>query len=214
MRERLGSRLRGIYAIADDDPRWPNSVRAQLEGALAGGACAVQLRLKHTRDRDALELARFAATRCRAAGALSIMNDRFDLADLGGMDGVHVGQDDVAPEEIPAEVRERLLVGWSTHGPEQIRDSRGRPIDYVAFGPVFGTQSKDSPYTARGREALAEAVRGAAHPLVAIGGIGLEQVALVARVGAAAAAVISAIAASPDPAAATRSLVEHFGASA
>jgi thiamine-phosphate pyrophosphorylase len=203
-------RLRGIYAIADDDPRWPNPVRAQVEGALAGGACAVQLRLKHTPDRAALELARFTAARCREAGALAIMNDRFDLADLGGMHGVHLGQEDVAPEEIPAEIRARLVVGWSTHTPEQIRDSRGRPIDYVAFGPVFGTQSKDSPFAARGATALAEAVRGAAHPLVAIGGIGLEQLAEVARAGAAAAAVISAIAATADPAAATRALAERF----
>jgi len=203
-------RLRGVYAIADDDPRWPHAVRAQVEAALNGGACAVQLRLKHTSDRDALELARYTAQRCRAAGALSIMNDRFDLADLGDMHGVHLGQEDVAPEEIPAAIRARLVVGWSTHTREQIHDSRQRPIDYVAFGPVFGTQSKHSEFSARGAEALAEAVREAAHPLVAIGGIGIEQISAVAQAGAAAAAVISAIAAAPDPVAATRELARRF----
>ena len=202
--------MHGIYAIADDDPRWPHGVRAQVEAALAGGACAVQLRLKQTRDVDALELARWTAGLCRSAGALSILNDRFDLADLAGLDGVHLGQDDVAPEELPAELRARLIVGFSTHTLEQVRESRTRPIDYVAFGPVFGTQSKDSPFSARGVAALAEAVAQAAHPLVAIGGIGLEEVAAVAGAGAAAAAVISAIAAATDPAAAARYLRERF----
>jgi thiamine-phosphate pyrophosphorylase len=206
--------LRGIYAIADDDPRWPHPVRAQIEGALAGGACAVQLRLKHTRDADALELARWTAARCRAAGALSFVNDRFDLADLAGCDGVHLGQDDIAPQELPGDVRARLVVGFSTHTLEQVRASRALPIDYVAFGPVFGTQSKDSPFAARGIGALGEAVTGAAHPLVAIGGIGPEELGPVARAGATAAAVISAIAAAPDPEAATRELCERFSARA
>jgi thiamine-phosphate pyrophosphorylase len=203
-------RLRGIYAIADDDPRWPHGVRAQVEGALAGGACAVQLRLKHTRDLDALELARWTAALCRAAGVLSIMNDRFDLADLAGMDGVHLGQEDVAPQELPVEVRARLLVGLSTHTLEQLRESRTLPIDYVAFGPVFGTHSKDSVFEPRGLEMLARAVAAAAHPLVAIGGIGADQVEAVAGAGARAAAVISAIAAATDPATAARCLCERF----
>ena len=84
-------------------------------------------------------------------------------------------------------------------------------MDYVAFGPVFGTQSKLSPYDARGLEYLAEAVRRVAPlPLVAIGGIGAGNLAEVARAGAAGAAVISAVAASPDPVRATRELVEAW----
>lgn len=203
-------KLGGIYAIADDDPRWPHGVRAQVEGALAGGVCALQLRLKHTRDAEALELARWTAARCREAGALSFVNDRFDLADLAGCDGVHLGQDDAAPEELPAALRARLIVGFSTHTLEQVRESRARPIDYVAFGPVFGTGSKHSPFSARGAPVLAEAVKAAAHPLVAIGGIGLAEVSAVARAGAAAAAVISAIAAAAEPASAARGLRERF----
>jgi thiamine-phosphate pyrophosphorylase len=80
----------------------------------------------------------------------------------------------------------------------------------VAFGPVFGTRSKDSVFAARGVGALREAVALAAHPLVAIGGIGADEVAAVAGAGAAAAAVISAIAGAADPAAAARLLRERF----
>jgi thiamine-phosphate pyrophosphorylase len=196
--------------LADDDParRW--DARAVVEGALAGGARALQLRLKRTADRDALELARWAVQRCRAAGALLLVNDRFDLADLAGADGVHLGQDDVAPEEIPAEIRERLLIGLSTHTLEQVRASRERPIDYIGFGPVFGTASKASPYGARGLELLVRAVELARHPVVAIGGIAADNIAAVAHAGAAAAAVISAVADAADPAEATRYLQRYF----
>jgi thiamine-phosphate pyrophosphorylase len=211
---RLGlERLHGVYVLCDDDPRWKHGVRAQLEGALAGGASVVQLRLKHTADGAALELARWALARTRSAGALLFVNDRFDLAALAGADGVHLGQDDLAPELVPEDVRRRLWIGLSTHTREQVEASRARPIDYVAFGPVFGTASKDSEFMPRGLPALREAVSLAAHPLVAIGGIGAENAAAVRAAGAAAAALISAVADAPDPAAATRYLQERFSES-
>jgi thiamine-phosphate pyrophosphorylase len=200
----------GVHPLADDAPGWRWDARAVVEGALAGGAQALQLRLKHTPDREALELARWTAQRCRAAGALLLVNDRFDLADLSGADGVHLGQDDVAPEEIPAPLRARLVVGLSTHTIEQVRASGERPVDYIGFGPVFGTGSKSSPYPARGLALLAEAVALSRHPVVAIGGIGAANIAEVARAGAAAAAVLSAVANAPDPAAATRYLAQRF----
>jgi thiamine-phosphate pyrophosphorylase len=206
-------RLRGVYVLADDDPRWRHGVRAQLEGALAGGATVVQLRLKHTPDGEALALLRWAAARTRAAGALLFANDRFDLALLGGADGVHLGQDDLAPEEIPADARTRLLVGLSTHTLEQARASRARPIDYAAFGPIFATGSKQSEYAPRGCELLRQAAELAGRPLVAIGGIAAENLASVRAAGAAAAAVISAVADAPDPAAATRYLQARFAES-
>ncbi len=206
--------LSGIYAIADDDPRWASGPREVVTGALAGGASAVQVRHKHLCDRDALALAEWAAAACRRAGALCFANDRFDLADLARADGVHLGDEDLPPERIPPDVRSRLLVGLSTHTLEQVRASRERPVDYVAFGPVFGTTSKDSKWPARGLDALREAVRLAGRPLVAIGGIGLENVADVAAAGAAAAAVISAVAGASDPAEAVRRLAERFRAGA
>jgi thiamine-phosphate pyrophosphorylase len=203
-------RLRGVYVLADDDPRWRHGVRAQLEGALAGGATVVQLRLKHTPDGAALELMRWAVARSREAGALLFANDRFDLALLGGADGVHLGQDDLAPEELPADARARLLVGLSTHTLEQARASRARPIDYAAFGPVFATGSKTSAYEPRGVELLRQAVGLAGRPLVAIGGISAANLPEVRAAGAAAAAVISAVANAPDPAEATRYLQARF----
>ena len=202
--------IAGVYPIADDDPRWRHGPRQVVEAALAGGARVLQLRLKHTDDGPALELARWARGRARSAGALLVVNDRFDLADLAGAGAVHVGEDDLPPERIPDDVRARLHVGLSTHTLEQVRASRERPVDYIGFGPVFGTRSKDAGYGERGLAMLREAVALAGRPVVAIGGIDLGNVALVARAGATAAAVISAIADADDPEAATRRLAARF----
>ncbi len=210
MKDAALKRLRGIYPLADDDPRWRHGPRSVIEAALAGGATALQLRLKHTRDGDALALVRWAVERARRAGALLIVNDRFDLADLGAADGVHLGQDDLAPERIPAALRERLLVGLSTHSLDQVHQSRQRPIDYIGFGPVFGTASKQSEWKPRGPGMLAEAVKRAGCPVVAIGGINAGNAAEVSRAGATAAAVISVIADASDPIAATRALAERL----
>jgi thiamine-phosphate pyrophosphorylase len=204
----LISRLAGLYVLADDDPRWRIDPVEQARAALAGGARAVQLRAKHATDRRALawgEAIRELATR---AGALFFVNDRFDLALACRADGVHLGQHDLPPARIPRAARARLLVGRSTHDAGQLRAARGEPVDYLAFGPIFGTTSKASPYTARGLAALAEAVAIAApRPLVAIGGIDAARAADVARAGAAAVCVLSAVAGAPDPEAAARALV-------
>ncbi len=206
------ARLRGVYPLADDDPRWKHRPPELVAAALAGGATVVQLRLKHTGDREALALARWAVERTRSAGALLVVNDRFDLADLADADGVHLGADDLPPERIPSRIRQRLLVGLSTHTLEQVDASRDRPVDHIAFGPVFDTSSKDSAHDARGLDLLREAVRRAGRPVVAIGGITPERIEAVSRAGACAAAVISAIALADDPTAATRVLGERFAA--
>ena len=168
----------------------------------------VQLRAKRAIDRDALAWCKAIRKVTRESGALFIVNDRFDLALAAGADGVHLGQGDLPPDRIPPKAREALLIGRSTHDPEQARLACAEPIDYLAFGPVFGTTSKQSEYDARGLTALGEiAALAGPLPLVAIGGIDLGRVAEVIRAGATAAAVISAVAAADDPVAATRALV-------
>jgi len=207
-RQRARERLAGLHVLADDDSRWNRDPVAQARAACAGGAAVVQLRAKHTIDREALAWCEAIRIVTRESGALFIVNDRFDLALAAGADGVHLGQDDLPPGRIPAEAREVLLIGRSTHDAEQARHACTEPIDYLAFGPVFGTTSKRSAYDARGLAALGEiAARAVTLPLVAIGGVDLGRVAEVIRAGAAAAAVISAVAAADDPVAATRALV-------
>jgi len=207
----VSARVAGLHVLADDDPRWPRDPVAQARAACAGGAAVVQLRAKHATDRVALDQARAIRALTRAAGVLFFVNDRFDLALLAEADGVHLGQHDLPPARLPAEARARLLVGRSSHTPEQARAATQEGVAYLAFGPLFGTTSKDSAYDARGLEQLAEVVRIMAPlPVVAIGGIDAARAGDAIRAGAAGVAVISAVAGADDPEAATRALCQRI----
>jgi thiamine-phosphate pyrophosphorylase len=194
--------------LADDDRRWKCDPVEQARAAGAGGATAIQLRAKHATDREALAWSAEIRALSHACGALFFVNDRFDLALAADADGVHLGQEDLPPERVPPEVRQRLLIGRSTHTLEQARAAREEPVDYVAFGPVFGTRSKPSPYAARGLALLTDVVRLVApRPVIAIGGIDASNAREITRAGAAGAAVISAVAAADDPEQAAHDLV-------
>ena len=208
--ERRGD-LGGLHVLVDDAARWGCDPVAQARAACAGGAGVVQLRAKQASDRQALAWAAPIRALTRHHGVVFVVNDRFDLALAAGADGVHLGQDDLPPGDLPAEARRRLIVGRSTHDAEQLAAAAGESVDYVAFGPVFGTRSKETPWSERGLEALAEAVRLVAPlPLVAIGGIDRDRAPAVADAGAAGIAVISAVAGAADPEAATRELTAAF----
>ena len=201
-------RFGGLHVLADDDPRWQRDPVEQARAACAGGAAVVQLRTKSATDRQALEWAHAIRALTHEAGAAFVVNDRFDLALLAEADAVHLGQEDVPPARLPEDVRKRLAIGRSTHTLEQVRAAANEPVTYLAFGPVFGTGSKASPYAARGLDALAEACRAAApRPLVAIGGIDVDGARCVGAAGARGAAVISAVAGADDPLEATHALV-------
>lgn len=201
-------RLHGLHVLADDDPRWKHDPVVQARAACRGGARVVQLRAKHATDNETLRWAEAIRVATREAGVLFVLNDRFDLALAAEADGVHLGQQDLPPARLPREARERLLVGRSTHSETELLAAREEPVDYVAFGPVFGTTSKASEHPARGLDALRRAAALAApRPLVAIGGLHAGNAALALGAGAHAVAVISAVADAPDPEAATRALV-------
>ena len=205
----------GLHVLVDDEPRWGRGPVEQARAACAAGVPVVQLRAKHATDRQVLDWARAIRALTRDAGTRFVVNDRFDLALAAEADAVHLGQGDLPPDALPRDVRARLAVGRSTHDRAQLEAAAAEDVDYVAFGPVFGTTSKASEYTARGLEALAEAARRVApRPLVAIGGIRLEHTAALAAAGAAGFAVISEVAATPDPEAAARALMLSFAGGA
>lgn len=176
--------LRGLYAILDVD-----AVRARggaplvvAAGLLAARPPILQLRAKRAAPRATLELLRALRAPCTEAGCWLFANDRPDLAELAGADGVHVGQGDLP---IP-EVRRHfpgLRVGLSTHDEAQLGAGLALRPDYVALGPVFPTASKVAAEPVVGLSRLvaaAEAARAAAVPLVAIGGIDEQRLAEVA----------------------------------
>ena len=198
---------RGLYVLVDDAPGWRLDPVAQAEAALEGGARAIQLRAKGAGDARILGWAEEIARLAGRVGALFVVNDRFDLALAAGAGGVHLGQEDVPPGRIPAALRARLVVGRSSHSLAQVRAAREEAVDYIAFGPVYGTRSKAEAEEPRGLALLGQAVRAAASlPVVAIGGLGAGRCAAALRAGACAVAVISAVAGAADPVGATKAL--------
>lgn len=180
--------------------------------ALAGGADMVQLRDKAGDLRELLPQARAIQALCRSRAAIFIVNDRLDLALAAGADGVHLGQ-----EDLPAEAARRLLppgriLGVSTHTREQAEAARLAGADYIGFGPMFPTGTKDTGYPPRGLEGLRVIRAAVPLPILAIGGITLDTVEGVITAGATAPAVISAIVAAPDIAGAAAAFRERVAA--
>lgn len=163
---------------------------------IAGGATLVQYRNKQGSAREMLSHAR-ELRRIAGEGVTLIMNDRADLCLAAGFDGVHVGQEDLSPEAVRVVVGGKRLVGVSTHNVEQVREADGWPVDYVAIGPVFQTGSKANPDPVIGLEGVRKARALTRKPLVAIGGITLDDARSVVDAGADSVAVISCLLAAP-----------------
>ncbi len=177
--------VRGLYPIIDLDALAARGLEplAFARAVLAARPALVQLRAKHASPRDALALLVALAPLCREAGVRLFANDRPDLALAAGCDGVHVGQDDLACDAV-RRIAPSLAVGVSTHDPAQLAAALAARPDYVAFGPVFATGSKQGADAVVGRDALARAAgaaRAAGVPLCAIGGFDEERIAAVAR---------------------------------
>ena len=173
---------------------------------LAGGATFIQIRAKHLASGPLIELGDAAVRAAEPFSAAVIVNDRADIARLCGAAGVHVGQDDVPPAVVRELVGPDAIVGYSTHSETQVDAAAAMPITYVAVGPVFGTQTKETGYSAVGLDLVTAAARlSAGRPIVAIGGITLDTAPAVLDAGATTVAVISDLLVGNDPEARTRS---------
>ena len=184
------------------------------EAYLSGGATFLQLRAKHMASGEFLDRAAAIAELTHTAGATLIVNDRADIARLAGADGVHVGQDDLAPAAVRSIVGPARLVGVSTHNPAQLDAACRDGADYVAIGPVHSTPTKDTGHAAIGIDGVREAARAArvAHlPLVAIGGITLERADAVVDAGASSVAVIRDLLATGNPEGRVREYLRALG---
>lgn len=175
------------------------SIPEQVERFIAGGATLIQIREKHASSREFYEAAAAAIAHPRPPGVRIIINDRVDIAMLLNADGVHLGQDDLSPMHARRLLGSGSIIGYSTHTVSQAAEALDLPIDYLAFGPIFPTATKNDPDPAVGLDLLAEVKRLAGGlPLVAIGGIDEANVRMVLDSGADSAAMISSILSDPD----------------
>ncbi|MDQ2872194.1 MAG: thiamine phosphate synthase [Candidatus Eremiobacteraeota bacterium] len=209
-RSYLAQRLHGIYAIVNEGRSDPVEL---TRAVLAGGAGIVQYRAKSGIVPQHAQAIRELTA---AAGALFVLNDVWKAADAYDADGVHLGPDDARVDELAA-IRAALpdrLIGVSCGTIDEARDANRFDLDYIGVGSVYATQSKHDAGEPIGLDGLRAIAAQSVVPVAAIGGISRSNVGEVALTGAAMAAVISAIAASADPKAATAELLELWKARA
>ena len=188
-----------VYPIVDAALVAPDRVGAVVAALAAAGARVLQLRAKAVPDGVFERMAADAVSAAHAAGALLVVNDRPDVARVAAADGVHVGQDDLAPADVRRLLPAAAMVGVSTHDRAQLEAAAASGADYVAVGPVFPTASKDRPDPVVGLDLVRAARAMTRLPLVAIGGITADNAAGVIAAGADGVAVIAALLRAPDP---------------
>ena len=184
-----------------------------VDAALSGGVTLVQLREKTMSDAEMTELARDLKTRLAPRGVPLIVNDRLAVALAADAEGLHLGQDDLAPAEARRALGSGRILGVSAGNETEAEIADPALVDYVGVGPAYATGSKPDAGAAIGPAGLRRLRAGLSLPMVAIGGIGEAQVAEVMATGVDGVAVVSAICGAPDPAAAARALSRRIAES-
>ncbi len=207
----MDSRLPRLYAIIDSAQTKSLEPVEVADALLSAGVRLIQYRGKTDSSRRLFDVCNAMAERVHQAGGTFIVNDRADLARITGADGVHVGQDDLPVEEARRILHAGQRVGVSTHTRAQFEEAGATSADYIAFGPIFSTGSKESPDPVVGLERLREMHGLARKPLVAIGGITLDNAASVIEAGADSVAVIHDLLAADDIGAQARKFLKALG---
>lgn len=208
LRQDRAKRIRGLYVIIDSEALKGRAYADVTRQAIRGGATVIQLRDK-THDRGRLlPIASEMKQVCAETGAFFFINDYLDLALAAKADGLHVGQTDLPVATVRKLVPLDMLVGCSVYKPEQAVKAQADGADYVAVGAIFPTPSKESVVV--GLDALRKVKQAVSVPVVAIGGITLENAAEVKAAGADSLCVISAVLGAPSPENAARMLLKKF----
>jgi thiamine-phosphate pyrophosphorylase len=195
-----------LYLVTDTPERYPCGLLASVEAAVTGGASIVQYRATTGTRRQLYDTARTLHNLLRPRGVPLIINDQVDLALAIDADGVHVGQNDLPVEVVRQMIGSKKLLGLSITAAAQLDAIPAKTVDYLGVGPVFPTISKDDAAPALGLEQLARLTARTTLPVVAIGGISLENASAVFATGVAGLAVVSAFSLAADPSEVARSL--------
>lgn len=196
----------GLYCITGEEFSRGRSTLQVVRELIAAGVKIIQYREKGKKPlykyQECLQIRQWT----QEAGVLFIVNDDLDIARLVGADGVHVGQEDLPLEKVRELVGPEMIVGLSTHCPEQAREALAKGADYIGVGPIFATATKKDALEPVGLEYLDYVVQEIPLPFVAIGGIKGENIQEVKRRGARCVALISEILGAPDIGAKVREL--------
>ena len=204
-------KLPRVYPILDTESleRYGIAMETAAVAFLEGGAGILQIRHKAHWTRDFFATASTVARLCRENGTPLIVDDRADFAMLLDA-GLHVGQDDLAPRDARKLIGAEATLGYSSHNMAQLAAAGGEPVDYVAIGPIFATASKRNPDPVVGVGEIRRCRSLIEKPLVAIGGITLENARDVWDAGADSVAIIGALLPHPATARALRERMEAW----
>ncbi|MFA6333807.1 MAG: thiamine phosphate synthase [Methanoregula sp.] len=201
-----------LYVVTDETLAGGRTYAEIARLACAGGADAIQLRDKCCGMRELCHIGRQIREITRETGTLFIVNDRLDVALACGADGVHLGQGDLRVDVARQLSPRSFIIGISAGTVEEAVAAENAGADYVALSPVFVTVSKDDAGPGHGLFVLREMKKAVSLPVIAIGGIGRDNVRAVIGAGADGVAVISAVVGQPDITAAARDLKDRISA--
>jgi len=197
-----------LYLVTDRHSTCGRPLVAVIERALEGGVKAVQLRERDISTKALFELAKGLRTLTERYNARLFINDRVDIALAVNADGVHLGQKGFSPKDV-REIFDgsRFLIGVSTHSLKEAMAAEEDGADFITLGPVFHTPSKAIYGEPLGVDTIKEVKGKVRVPILAIGGIKMDNLSVVMEAGADGVAVISAIMGADDPGLAARSLI-------
>ena len=182
-----------IYPIIDSSLVTLDNIGKTAEAIIDGGAKILQLRAKSLSSKEFLETALIIRKITKDKGTVFIVNDRVDIALLTDADGVHLGQGDLPVKEARRLLGNNKIIGYSTHNLREALEAVRLPVDYISFGPIFPTKTKEDVQTPKGLKLLSEVRKAVEIPIVAIGGITETNMVHVLKEGVEGVAMISEI---------------------
>lgn len=195
---KINNNYYNLYFVTDPVLHKGYPVLEQVRLALEGGVRLIQLREKELATGKFIDLARKALEITRQAGGFLIINDRVDVALAADADGVHIGQDDINLRDARRLLGEGKIIGVSVRSVEEAKQAEKDGADYIAASGVFSTDTKKDVGEALGRDSLGDIKRATTLPLIAIGGIKIDNCAEVIKAGADGVAVVTGITMSDD----------------
>ena len=192
-------RIGRFHVLTDNCLQTQFSHLELAELTIAGGADTIQFREKSGETRQMIGVAKQMQALCKKAGVTFIINDRVDVALASHADGVHLGQNDFPIPLARKLLGEEAIIGGSAGTLEEARTCLLEGADYIGFGPVYPTLSKEDAGPAGGLGLLKQVVEEIPLPIIAIGGITRDNAPMVIQAGVHGIAVISAVCCQKDP---------------
>ena len=198
-----------IYLVTDEKACLEKDFYSCIEEAIKGGAGIVQLREKNISTKDLYEKALKVKEICKNYGALFIINDRLDIAQAVGADGVHLGQSDMPIEEARKILKDKFLIGATARNVEESKRAELLGADYIGSGAIFGTSTKDNAKKLE-MEELKKIVASVKIPVFAIGGININNVGSLKNIGLQGICAVSGILSEKDCKKAVDIMLKNF----